>query len=50
MLPQAKPTINRGANETPEEHPSARTEVLDQKILGETPKAVRPCLEEYEQD
>ena len=37
-------------DETPEEIPSANTEVIDQKVLGETPEAVKPCLEEYEQD
>jgi hypothetical protein len=37
-------------DETPEDFPSAHTEVSDQKVLGETPEAVKPCLEEYEQD
>ncbi len=37
-------------DETPEEICSAITEVMDHKVLGETPEAVRPCLEEYEQD
>jgi len=37
-------------DETPEEVPSANTGVSDQKVLGETPEAVKPCLEEYEQD
>jgi len=47
---KAKPAINRGVSEAPEEIPSATTEVVDQKVLGETFKAVKPCLEEYEQD
>ncbi|OYV63643.1 MAG: hypothetical protein B7X03_00995 [Parcubacteria group bacterium 21-58-10] len=47
---QTKPAINRGVDETPEEIPSATTEIADQKVLGETPEAVKPCLEEYEQD
>jgi hypothetical protein len=37
-------------DETPEEVPSVDTEVTNQKVLGETPEAVKPCLEEYEQD
>jgi hypothetical protein len=37
-------------DETPEEPPSAMTEITDQKVLGETPEAVKPCLEESEQD
>ncbi len=37
-------------DETPEEYPSANTEVSDQKVLGETPEAVKPCLEDDEQD
>jgi hypothetical protein len=37
-------------DETPEEIPSTTTEVVGQKVLGETPEAVKPCLEEYKQD
>jgi hypothetical protein len=37
-------------DETPEDIRSTTTEVADQKVLGETPEAVKPCLEEYEQD
>jgi len=37
-------------DETPEDFPSATTEVADQKVLGETPEAVKPCLEDDEQD
>jgi hypothetical protein len=37
-------------DETPEDFSSATTEIEDQKVLGETPEAVKPCLEEYEQD
>ena len=37
-------------DETPEEFHSASTGVPDHKVLGETPEAVKPCLEEYEQD
>ena len=37
-------------DEAPEESPSVHTEVSNQKVLGETPEAVKPCLEEYEQD
>lgn len=37
-------------DETPEETPSVATEIANQKVLGETPEAVKPCLEEYEQD
>lgn len=38
---------NRGVDESPEELPSSTTGVAYQKVLGETPKAVKPCLEEY---
>ena len=48
--PQGKTRNKLRGDETPEEIPSAITEVTDQKVLGETPKAVKPCLEEYEQD
>lgn len=37
-------------DETPEEIPSATAEAMDQKVLGETPEAVKPCLEDYEQE
>ena len=37
-------------DETPEEFRSASTEVPDHKVLGETPEAVKPCLEDYEKD
>ena len=47
---KAKPAINRGVDEIPEDVPSATTEVADQKVLGKTPEAVKPCLEEYEQE
>ena len=47
---KAKPTINCWVDETPEDFHSATTEVADQRVLGETPEAVKPCLEEYEQD
>ncbi|OYV83237.1 MAG: hypothetical protein B7W96_00235 [Parcubacteria group bacterium 37-58-5] len=47
---QTKPAINRGVDETPEEIPSATTEIADQKVLGETPEAVKPCREDYEQE
>ena len=50
IILKAKPAINRGVDETPEDFPSSNTEVLNQKVLGETPEAVKPCLEEYEQD
>ena len=48
--PQGKTRELSGVDETPEEIPSAATEIADQKVLGETPEAVKPCLEEYEQD
>lgn len=50
MILKAKPAINRGVDETPEEIPSATAEAMDQKVLGETPEAVKPCLEEHEQE
>ena len=48
--PQGKIQQLSWVDETPEEVPSATTEIADQEILGETPEAVKPCLEEYEQD
>jgi hypothetical protein len=48
--PQGKPAINRGETRHLRRFPAAATGVADQKVLGETPEAVKPCLEEYEQE
>jgi hypothetical protein len=47
---QAKTRKLSGVSEAPEDIRSTDAEATDQKVLGETLKAVKPCLEEYAQD